>query len=107
MREAGVEDVKDCFFVGMVLNLKPIIEIKKNLLRLTNCYVCMFKDDSYTNARGAHDYGWTTVHLIEPGEPLPAQPACKYQIRKLEELAELFPHFFKAKSEVGAVAEAT
>ena len=67
MREAGVEDVKDCYFV----------------------------DDSAINATGAQSFGWTSVHLVEPDADTPAKPASKHQIRHLEELRTLFPQFYK------------
>lgn len=53
-------------------------------------------DDSAVNAKGAQDFGWTTVHLVEPSLPLPEQQASKHQIRELEELRALFPEFFKS-----------
>ncbi|KAI8960039.1 pyrimidine 5-nucleotidase [Daldinia sp. FL1419] len=68
MKEAGVEKVEDCYFV----------------------------DDSFPNAQGAQALGWTSVHLVEEGLPVPPVPASKYQIRHLEELRELFPQFFKS-----------
>ncbi|KUJ16827.1 pyrimidine 5-nucleotidase [Mollisia scopiformis] len=67
MKEAGVEEYKDCYFV----------------------------DDSFQNCRKAEELGWTAAHLVEEGEPLPAAKACKHQIRHLEELRTLFPQFFK------------
>ncbi|PSS25726.1 hypothetical protein M430DRAFT_96410 [Amorphotheca resinae ATCC 22711] len=67
MREAGIKEFKDCYFV----------------------------DDSALNCRKAEEIGWNTAHLVEEGEPLPAQKPCKYQIRHLEELRTLFPQFFK------------
>jgi len=67
MKEAGVEKYNDCYFV----------------------------DDSALNCRKAEELGWTVAHLVEDGEPLPAQKPCKYQIRHLEELRTLFPQFFK------------
>ncbi|KAG9238844.1 HAD-like domain-containing protein [Amylocarpus encephaloides] len=67
MREAGVTDMKACYFV----------------------------DDSGLNCKKAEELGWTTSHLVEEGEPLPTEKICKYQIRHLDELRSLFPHLFK------------
>lgn len=53
-------------------------------------------DDSALNCRKAEELGWTTTHLVEEGDPLPAQKACKYQVRHLEELRKLFPNLFKS-----------
>ena len=53
-------------------------------------------DDSALNCRKAEELGWTTAHLVEEGEPLPANKPCKYQARHLSELRVLFPQFFKA-----------
>ncbi|KAH8804778.1 Haloacid dehalogenase-like hydrolase-domain-containing protein [Xylogone sp. PMI_703] len=74
MAEAGVEDTKKCYFV----------------------------DDSAINCRKAEEIGWTTAHLVEEADPLPAQKACKHQIRHLEELRSIFPQLFKT-SEVNNV----
>lgn len=68
MSEAGVTDVKDCFFV----------------------------DDSYINIKGAAKFGWTAAHLVESTEPVPEVPASDYQIRHLRELRTIFPQFFKS-----------
>jgi len=66
MKDAGVSDVKNCYFV----------------------------DDSALNCREAERLGWTVAHLVEEGVTAPAQKACKYQIQHLEELRSLFPQFF-------------
>ncbi|KAF3067434.1 hypothetical protein GL218_08674 [Daldinia childiae] len=57
---------------------------------------CYFVDDSFVNAQGAQNLGWTSVHIVEEGLPVPASPASKYQIRHLEELRGVFPQFFKS-----------
>ncbi|KAH8794927.1 HAD-like domain-containing protein [Hyaloscypha finlandica] len=69
MREAKVKEMKDCYFV----------------------------DDSFLNCKKAEELGWSTAHLVEEGEPVPAVKACKNQIRHLEELRVLFPQLFKAQ----------
>lgn len=68
MTEAGVTDVKDCYFV----------------------------DDSYINVKGAAALGWSAVHILEISEPVPEVPASQYQVRSLQELRTLFPQFFKS-----------
>ncbi|CZR62261.1 probable pyrimidine 5`-nucleotidase [Phialocephala subalpina] len=68
MKEAGVDEYKDCYFV----------------------------DDSGLNCQKADELGWTATHLVEADEPLPAEKACKNQIRHLEELRAIFPQFFKS-----------
>ncbi|KIW08970.1 pyrimidine 5'-nucleotidase, variant [Verruconis gallopava] len=72
MREAGVEDMKDCFFV----------------------------DDSYMNVKAAASLGWTAVHLLYPSQPRPPTPASEYQIQNLQELRKIFPQFFKSTNSV-------
>ncbi|CAK7263949.1 Putative suppressor of disruption of TFIIS [Sporothrix epigloea] len=67
MREAGVDRAEDCYFV----------------------------DDSYGNCKGAKDFGWTAVHLVEEGVSLPQTPASQFQIRSLDELRTIFPDCFK------------
>ncbi|EQL00320.1 pyrimidine 5'-nucleotidase [Ophiocordyceps sinensis CO18] len=70
MREAGVENVKDCFFV----------------------------DDSYLNCEKAKEFGWTVAHLVEDDLPVPKTPASQFQVRHLRELRRIFPQFFKSTS---------
>jgi len=60
---------------------------------------CYFVDDSYINAKGAQELGWSTAHLIEPGERVPEIPATKFVIRDLEELRQVFPEVFKHEAE--------
>ncbi|EEA28728.1 suppressor of deletion of TFIIS [Talaromyces marneffei ATCC 18224] len=60
---------------------------------------CYFVDDSALNCRYAEKRGWKTAHLVEPMLQMPVTPACKITIRRLEELRELFPQFFKSKQE--------
>ncbi|KAF2101659.1 pyrimidine 5-nucleotidase [Rhizodiscina lignyota] len=67
MKEAGVKDVHDCYFV----------------------------DDSYMNTKAAQALGWTAAHFVEPSLALPAHQASQYQIRSLEELRDIYPQFFK------------
>lgn len=83
MKEAGIEEMKDCYFVG-----------KKNYLRDRRMLTC--PDDSASNCRKAEELGWNVAHLVEEGEKLPKNKPCKIQIRHLEELRNLFPQFFKA-----------
>jgi pyrimidine and pyridine-specific 5'-nucleotidase len=83
MKEAGITESQCCYFVG---KLRRIFELIQNLRTL---------DDSALNCRKAEELGWTSIHLVEEGEPLPTQKACKYQIRHLEDLRSLFPQFFK------------
>ncbi|KAF5628828.1 pyrimidine 5 nucleotidase [Fusarium sp. NRRL 52700] len=61
MREAGVSDVSRCYFI----------------------------DDSHKNCVGAKDAGWTAIHFVEEGLPVPETPASQHQIRHLEELRSL------------------
>ncbi|KAI1265554.1 pyrimidine 5-nucleotidase [Xylariaceae sp. FL1019] len=67
MKEAGVEKMKDCFFV----------------------------DDSYQNCVSSQNLGWTTAHLVEEGLKVPETKASKYQIRHLSELQTIYPQLFK------------
>jgi pyrimidine and pyridine-specific 5'-nucleotidase len=83
MKEAGIEEMNGCYFVG-----------KKFYLRERPMLTC--PDDSALNCRKAEELGWNVAHLVEEGERLPKNKPCKFQIRHLEELRNLFPQFFKA-----------
>lgn len=52
-------------------------------------------DDSHLNCKYAQARGWTVVHLVEPGLPIPRIPASRYLISNLEELRIHFPNLFK------------
>ncbi|KAI9829334.1 MAG: hypothetical protein M1819_006397 [Sarea resinae] len=67
-REAGVEEPADCYFV----------------------------DDSYINCRAAQARGWNVAHLLAPGDEVPEVPACRYQIRSLDQLREIWPKLFRS-----------
>ena len=82
MREAGVKNHKDCYFIG-----------KASQVQKTTLLIC--EDDSATNCRKSEALGWTAIHLVEDGESLPTRQACRYSVRSLEELRTLFPKFFK------------
>ncbi|KAF5001627.1 hypothetical protein FGRMN_933 [Fusarium graminum] len=69
MKEAGVSDTSQCFFV----------------------------DDSLKNCVGAKDAGWTVVHFVEDGNPAPDTPSVHHQIRDLEQLRSIFPEFFRVE----------
>jgi pyrimidine and pyridine-specific 5'-nucleotidase len=56
--------------------------------------ICL--DDSYINTKAAYALGWNTVHLLDETDPDPPHPACKYQIRNLVELRNIFPQYFKS-----------
>ena len=59
------------------------------------CGVIRVADDSYMNTKAAQALGWTAAHLVEPSQLLPATQACRYQIRSLEELRDIYPQFFQ------------
>jgi pyrimidine and pyridine-specific 5'-nucleotidase len=84
--EAGAASPRDCYFVG-----------ESSSHTCGGCYSYLHDaDDSYINCKRAQELGWTAVHILEPEDPEPAVRACKYQIRRLEELQAIFPLFFKS-----------
>jgi len=64
---------------------------------------CYFVDDSYMNCKHAQARGWTAIHLVEPQLSTPRTPASKYQIKRLEDLRDIFPQLFKSKQENGNI----
>jgi pyrimidine and pyridine-specific 5'-nucleotidase len=60
---------------------------------------CYFVDDSHLNCTHAQKRGWNTVHLLEPGTPIPPVPASNHLISNLEELRGLFPDFFRPQDD--------
>jgi pyrimidine and pyridine-specific 5'-nucleotidase len=86
MREAGIKEYKDCYFVGKYIN-------REETSFLTGT------DDSAINCSEAEALGWNTAHLVEDQgkelSPTTPKKACKNVIRQLEELRTIFPHLFK------------
>ncbi|KAF8461671.1 Haloacid dehalogenase-like hydrolase-domain-containing protein [Kalaharituber pfeilii] len=60
---------------------------------------CYFIDDSALNCTAAEQFGWKTVHLLDPEDPEPQKRACKYQVRDLGELKVCFPELFNEEGE--------
>lgn len=88
-KEAGARSIESCYFVGWcILPLESWLKGAE--------LMATFIDDSALNCRHAQARGWTTVHLVEPQLKKPKIPPCKYTIRHLEELRDLFPQFFKS-----------
>ncbi|TGZ82991.1 pyrimidine 5-nucleotidase [Ascodesmis nigricans] len=57
---------------------------------------CFFIDDSWGNCRAAEEFGWGNVVLkLEPEDPEPEKKPCKWEIKELRELRDLFPELFK------------
>ncbi|KAL9615416.1 MAG: hypothetical protein Q9167_000094 [Letrouitia subvulpina] len=105
VRLLGVDDLFEgmtfCDYRKLPFIYKPQAEMfekaeeEAGALSAKDCY---FVDDSELNCRYAHARGWNTAHLLETGIPDPAEKAAMYQIRDLEELRDIFPHFFKDQS---------
>jgi pyrimidine and pyridine-specific 5'-nucleotidase len=87
MRQAGVDKVEDCFFVGMSHSTDPGFP---TMMKLT------WLDDNYSNCKKAQEIGWATAHLVEEGVKIPRTPASKHQIKSLLELRDTFPQVFKS-----------
>lgn len=107
----GVDDLFEgltyCDYEAQELICKPRMEMFEKAereARVQNVADCYFVDDSYLNCTHAQARGWTTVHLVEPGVPPPAEPASQHQITNLEQLRLLFAQFFKSPS---STAEST
>lgn len=95
MRHAGVDQMEDCFFVGMIISFffGPCC---LNLERMKSLILLL--DDSYANCAAAKKLGWTAAHLVEEDVPAPKIQASQYQIRHLRELRQVYPQFFKSTS---------
>ncbi len=88
MREAGVEQPENCYFVGKYfIFVNPMPGANKN---------SHSTDDSYANCAAAQKLGWTAAHLVEEEVPVPETQASKYQIQTLEELRTIYSQFFKS-----------
>ncbi|KAI9726703.1 MAG: hypothetical protein M1834_008638 [Cirrosporium novae-zelandiae] len=111
VRLLGVEDLFDgltyCDYGAKSMLCKPHVKMfekaeqEASARSIKDCY---FVDDSHLNCRHAQARGWTAIHLVEPGDPEPEVRASKYQIRRLEELRDIFPQFFKQKKEMNGYA---
>lgn len=93
--DAGASGPDQCYFVGRLSVYFFFFFALQGQEKLTRDMV----DDSHLNCKHAEVRGWTTVHLIEPGLPIPRIPACKYTVHRLEDLRVHFPYLFKSTSE--------
>ncbi|KAI1458978.1 Haloacid dehalogenase-like hydrolase-domain-containing protein [Annulohypoxylon moriforme] len=92
------EGVIYCDYARVPLVCKPQAKMFEEAMRAAGVERnadCYFIDDSFSNCRGAHEFGWTAIHLVEEGLPVPPSQASKHQIQSLEELRKLFPYFFR------------
>lgn len=91
--EAGAPSTTQCYLVGMLTDpCLFFLESETDGETLV--------DDSHLNCKHAEARGWTTIHLVEPGLPIPRIPACKYLVHNLEQLRALFPQLFKQTAEI-------
>jgi len=107
VRLLGIDDLFEgityCDYEAKELLCKPHVAMFEKAERDAGLEVgdvesCFFVDDSEPNCRGAHQRGWTAVHLVEPDLRAPDTLAAKYQISNLEELRTLFPQFLTGGS---------
>ncbi|KAG8528484.1 uncharacterized protein KY384_007402 [Bacidia gigantensis] len=106
--ESVFEGITYCDYAQVPLVAKPHREMFEKAEREAGVSVgdgrrgdCYFVDDSALNCRFATEWGWTVVHKMEEGDPLPKQPVAKYQVTDLEKLRECFPQFFKSSEAEG------
>ena len=91
--EAGAPSTTQCYLVGMLTDpCLFFLESETDGETLV--------DDSHLNCKHAEARGWTTIHLVEPGLPIPRIPACKYLVHNLEQLRALFPQLFRQTAEI-------
>lgn len=112
IRLLGVQDMFEgityCNYGTLPLLCKPHAEMYEKAEKeaeVESAEQCFFVDDSYLNCRQAQARGWTTAHLVEPGDTEPEIQASKYQIRDLEELRGIFPHFFSQSSAANRISD--
>ncbi|EHL02997.1 hypothetical protein M7I_0968 [Glarea lozoyensis 74030] len=93
----GVDDLFEgmtfCDYGNLPIVCKPYTEMFQKAMKQAG--IQEMKDCYFV---AAEKLGWNTAHLVEEGEPLPAEQPCEYQIRHLTELRKLFPQFFKSTS---------
>ncbi|RGP66299.1 short chain dehydrogenase reductase family [Fusarium sporotrichioides] len=101
----GVEDLFEgltyCDYTQVPFVCKPQKEMFSKAMReagISETSKCYFIDDSHKNCVGAQKAGWTAIHYVEEGFPLPDTQASQHQIRSLEELRSLYPEFFRVSN---------
>ncbi|QPC74690.1 hypothetical protein HYE68_005442 [Fusarium pseudograminearum] len=104
IRLLGVDDLFEgltyCDYTQIPLVCKPQKDMFMKAMReagVSETSKCYFIDDSHKNCVGAQKAGWTAVHYVEEGFPLPDSPASEHQIHNLAELRSLFPEFFRIR----------
>lgn len=97
----GIEDLFDgityCDYASAQFLCKPHVDMFAKAQReaeVPSPQDCYFVDDSAINCAAAQQLGWNTVHLIEQTEPMPVTKVGDFQVRRLQELRDVFPHLF-------------
>lgn len=93
------EGITYCDYAARPFLCKPAPAMFEKAMReagITRTEDSYFVDDSGSNIKGAKAFGWTAVHLVEHDAVPPPEPTGQHQIRELEELRRIFPHFFKS-----------
>ncbi|KAI9657257.1 MAG: hypothetical protein M1831_004446 [Alyxoria varia] len=105
VRLLGVDDLFEgityCDYGSSKFVCKPhaaMFQLAEKDTGVSSADQCFFVDDSHLNCAAAQDRGWTACHFVESTEQPPAQQASKYRIRRLEELKDIFPEFFRVAS---------
>ncbi|KAK9478264.1 HAD-like domain-containing protein [Lipomyces japonicus] len=93
------EGVTFCDYSEPILICKPKPEMFERAMKdagVSSNDKCYFIDDSYTNIKGAKEFGWNlTIQYIDPLDNPPPAKAGHYELRDFLEIKALVPELFK------------
>lgn len=95
----GIDDLFDgitfCNYGKLPLVCKPMTEMFDNVMReseTSDPTKCLYVDDSYINIAAAKKLGWwSTIHYVDPFEPVPPVPAGSHVIRDVVDIPKALP----------------
>ncbi|KAK9463395.1 HAD-like domain-containing protein [Lipomyces oligophaga] len=103
VKALDIEDLFDgvtfCDYAEPVLICKPKPEMFERAMKDAGAVSkdkCYFIDDSFTNIKGAKEFGWpVTIQYIDALDKDPPSLAGHYELRDFEEMKSFIPHIFK------------
>lgn len=101
----GIDDLFDgityCDYTRRPILCKPMEQMFEKALKesgTTDGSKALYVDDSFINIEAANQVGWhTTIHYVDPEDPLPRKPAGTHVIREITNIPDVLPEIFKKK----------
>lgn len=103
----GIDDLFDgityCDYSKIPMICKPMTPMFEKAMHesgTTDKSKALYVDDSYINIKAAAKLGWhTTIHYVDPTDPVPLKPAGTHMIRDIIDIPIILPEIIKSQQE--------